>query len=195
MKASGTLFFFHAMFRDPEPLDRQVDHLTPLWQVCWLGTQIVLAMLAADDGMNEHLIGCLHLPQVMPTMALLPTGFLPLFCRKLLGGRTKRSEEGGKLLLWLSLACCLSRVLMRSCRESISPSRALTCSCREPIAMMACLSPSRRVLIRLLRLFQLFVFALQRFAQDLFSLLGAVRVLHPSSCGYSSRSARHSATA
>jgi hypothetical protein len=55
-----TLFFFHAMFGDPEPLGRQVDHLPSLWHICWLSAQIVLAMLAADDWMNEDLIGHLY---------------------------------------------------------------------------------------------------------------------------------------
>src|SRR5260370_32010998 len=66
-----TLFFFHAMFRDPEPLGRQIDDLASLRQVCWLGTQIVLATLAADDVMIEDLIGHLYLLLVMPTMAHL----------------------------------------------------------------------------------------------------------------------------
>src|SRR6266851_2702879 len=64
-------------------------------------------------------------------------------CRSL-GARTNRSEEGGKLLLWLSFAWCLSRVLMRSCSASISPSSTFTRSCPAPMAMMACLSPSRK---------------------------------------------------
>ena len=64
------------MFGDPEPLDGQIHHLTSLWQVCWLGTQIVLAVLAAQDRMNEHLIRRLHLPEVMPTMSWLSTGLL-----------------------------------------------------------------------------------------------------------------------
>ena len=60
MKTPGALFFFHAMFPDPEPFGRQVDHLAPLGQVCWLGAQIVVAMLAAKNWMNEDLIGGLH---------------------------------------------------------------------------------------------------------------------------------------
>jgi hypothetical protein len=68
-----TLFFFDAMFDDPEPFDGQIHHLTPLWQVCWLQTQIMLATFTTDNGMNEDLIRHLHLPQVMPAMTFLST--------------------------------------------------------------------------------------------------------------------------
>ena len=57
MGTHWALLFFHAMFRNPQPPGRQVDDLASLRQVCWLGAQIVLAMLAVEDGMNEDLIG------------------------------------------------------------------------------------------------------------------------------------------
>src|SRR5712691_10395079 len=98
-----------------------------------------------------------------PRWPFCPPGDFPLFCRKLLGGRTKRSEEGGKLLLWLSLACCPSRVLTRSCSESISPSRAFTCSRLRAKSHDSLFESFAQVLIRLVRLFQLFVFAPQFF--------------------------------
>ena len=61
MGTGRTLFFFDPVFRDPEPLDRQIDHLPSLWHVCRLGAQIVLAVLAGNDRMNEDLVGCLDL--------------------------------------------------------------------------------------------------------------------------------------
>jgi len=64
------------MFDDPKPLDGQVEHLRPLWHNCWVGTQIVLAVLATKNGMYEYLIRCLYLPKVMPMMAVLSTSCL-----------------------------------------------------------------------------------------------------------------------
>ena len=83
------------MFGDPEPLGRQVDHLPSLRQVCGLGAQIVLAVRAFDDGMNEHLIERLHLPQVMPTMSWLSTGLLAALLPQALG-RTHKTIGGGR---------------------------------------------------------------------------------------------------
>jgi len=62
---------------DPEPLERQIYYLTPLWQFRWVSTQVLLTVLTAFDRVNEYLIGKLHLSQVVPTMTLLPTRFLP----------------------------------------------------------------------------------------------------------------------
>jgi hypothetical protein len=76
MRTHGTLFFFDAMLGDSEPLDWQVDHLTPLWEICCLQTQVVVATLTAQDGMKKHFIGFFSLSQVMSPMALLPTCFL-----------------------------------------------------------------------------------------------------------------------
>ncbi len=39
--------------------------------------------------MNKHLIGCLHLPQMVPTMAWLPTGLLAALLSQALGGTHK----------------------------------------------------------------------------------------------------------
>ena len=76
MGTHRTLFFFHPLLGDPESLGRQVDDLTSLWYGCRLDAQIVLAVRAFDDRMNEHLIRRLNLPQVMSTMARLSTGLL-----------------------------------------------------------------------------------------------------------------------
>jgi hypothetical protein len=89
------LFFLNAMFGDPEPLDWQIHHLTPLWQCCWLAAQIVLAVLAACDRMNEYLIRHLDLLEVMPTVAFLPTGLLAALLPQALG-RTHKPIGGGR---------------------------------------------------------------------------------------------------
>src|SRR2546421_3053314 len=94
MKAPRALFFFHPMFRDPKPFGRQVEHLASRWHVCRLGTQIVVTLLATEDGMNEHLIGRLDLPQVMATMAFLAAWFLPALCAQALGGTHKTVRRG-----------------------------------------------------------------------------------------------------
>src|SRR5260370_35335167 len=83
------------MFGDPESHVWQIDHLTPLWHAGFLGTQILLAVFAAEDGMNEHLIGRLHLPQVMPTMSWLSTRLLAPLCAQALG-RTHKPIGGGR---------------------------------------------------------------------------------------------------
>ena len=54
MITDRTLLFFDPMFGDPEPLDWQVYHLTPLRHFGWLGAQILLAVLTAFDGMKKH---------------------------------------------------------------------------------------------------------------------------------------------
>jgi hypothetical protein len=95
MGTHGALFFFHPMFRDPEPLGRQVDHLASLRHVCGLGAQIVVAMLTVFNRMNEDLIRRLHLPQVMPTMAWLSTGLLAALLPQALG-RTHKPIGGGR---------------------------------------------------------------------------------------------------
>jgi hypothetical protein len=95
VKANGALFFFDPMFGDPEPFCRQVHHLTPLWHFRWLLTQILLAVLTALDGMNEHLIGRHHLLEVMPPVALLPTGLLAALVSQALR-RTNEAIGGGR---------------------------------------------------------------------------------------------------
>src|SRR5260221_2156780 len=76
METHRALLFFDPMFGDPEPLDWQIHHLTPLGQCCWLAAQILLAVLAACDRMNEHLIRHLDLLEVMPTVTFLSTRLL-----------------------------------------------------------------------------------------------------------------------
>ena len=69
----------------------------------------------AQVGIVLELLGCQR--------PVCPSGFLPLLCRKLLGGRTKRSEEGGKLLVWLSFACCPSMSIAELLSISLNRSR------------------------------------------------------------------------
>jgi hypothetical protein len=57
MVTPRTLLFFDPMFRDPESLDGEIDHLAPLWHAGLVGTQIMVAMLTALNWMNDHLIG------------------------------------------------------------------------------------------------------------------------------------------
>ena len=105
------------MFRDPEPFGRQINHLPSLRQVCWVAAQIVVALFAADDGMNEHLVGRLHLPRVMPTMALLPVRRLPaLFVQAL--GRTHKTIGGGRQTA--------SMAIFGLCQNRLSYAPALT---------------------------------------------------------------------
>jgi hypothetical protein len=80
-----TLFFLNAMFRDPEPLDGQIDHLASLWQCCGLVAQILLAVLTAFNRMNEHLVGCLYWLQIVSAMAFLATGLLAALFAQALG--------------------------------------------------------------------------------------------------------------
>src|SRR5947209_14932942 len=89
MGTERTRFFFHLMFRDPQSLRRQVDHLASFWDGGRLAMQIVLAVRAGDDRMKEHLIRYLDLPQVMAPMALLPSGPLAALFAQALGRRPK----------------------------------------------------------------------------------------------------------
>jgi hypothetical protein len=93
--AGRTLFFFHAMFGDPQPLGRQINHLASLREAGFLGPQIVLTLLATADGMNEDLIGRLDLPQVRASMALLSAWFLATLVPQALGG-TNEAVGGGR---------------------------------------------------------------------------------------------------
>ena len=79
METGWALFFFDTMFRDPESLGGQVDHLASLRERGFLGAQVVLAVLTAHDGMDEDFIRHLHLPQMVSTMAWLPTWLLAAF--------------------------------------------------------------------------------------------------------------------
>ena len=64
--------------------------------------------------------------KVVPWCPSCPPLFFSLFVRKLFGCRTKRSEEGGKLLLWLSFASrsCKSFTRLGSKPQSVLASAA-----------------------------------------------------------------------
>jgi hypothetical protein len=171
MKAPGTLLFFHPMFRDPEPFGRQVDHLPSLRQVCWLGAQVVVAMLAAENWMNEHLIGRLHLPQVMATMTPLPASCLPALCAQALG-RTNKTIGGGRQTAIMAIFGLLpfegfDALLLRG-NQPFKGFDALLLSLKGQDRL---LEPFTQGLIGLLGLKQFFVFASQGFKQG--SLLGS----------------------
>ena len=89
MGTDRTLLFFHPMFGDPEPLDGQIHDLTPLWHCGWVLTQVVLAVLAPFNGMDEDLIRHLHLLEVMPTVTRLPARLLAALVPQALGGAHK----------------------------------------------------------------------------------------------------------
>src|SRR6266851_556005 len=160
-----TLFFLNTMFRDPEPLGRQIDHLPSLWHVCGLGVQIVLAMLAAEDWMNDDLIRRLHLPQVMPTMSWLSTGLLAALLSQALG-RTHKTIGGGRQTAIMAIFGLLPfqgvDALLQSLDQPFENFHALVLRAKGDDGLF---EPFAQVLIRLLRLFQLCVFGLQRFAQ------------------------------
>jgi hypothetical protein len=80
-----TLFFFDPVFRDPEPLGRQIDHLASLGHFCGLGTQILLTAFTGEDRMKEDLIGRLDLVQVMAWMTWLSPGLLATLFPQALG--------------------------------------------------------------------------------------------------------------
>src|SRR5712691_91669 len=167
MKTPGTLLFFHPMFGDPEPLGRQIDHLASLWHICGLGTQILLAVVAAADRMNEHLIRRLYLPQMMPTMAWLSTGLLAALVSQALGG-THKTIGGGRQTAVMAIFGLLPLegvdALLLRVDEPFEGFHALLPRANGDEGLF---EPFAQILIRLLRLFQLFVFAQQRFLQKI----------------------------
>jgi len=68
--------------------------------------------------------------KVVPGCPSCPPGFFSLLLRKLFGCRAKRSEEGGKLLLWLSFASrsCKSFTRIGSKPPTNVPPRGGTCN-------------------------------------------------------------------
>src|SRR6266571_2830356 len=165
MGTHWALLFFHAMFGDPEPLGRQIDHLASLWHLCWVGAQIVLALLAAEDWMNEDLIRRLHLPQMMSTMSWLSTGLPAALVPQALG-RTHKTIGGGRQTAIMAIFGLLPfeglDALLQRVDEPFENFHALVLRANGDDGLF---EPFVQVLIRLLRLFQLFIFALQRFAQ------------------------------
>ena len=144
METDRTLLFFHAMFGDPEPLGRQIDDLASLWHGGFLGVQIVLTLLAAEDWMNEDLIRALYLPQVRPTMSWLSTGLLAALLPQALG-RTHKTIGGGRQTAIMTIFGLVPfegfDALLQRVDQPFEDFHALLL---EPMAMMACLSPSRK---------------------------------------------------
>src|SRR6266567_4061300 len=158
MGTHWALLFFHAMFGDPEPLGRQIDHLASLWHLCWVGAQIVLALLAAEDWMNEDLIRRLHLPQMMSTMSWLSTGLPAALVPQALG-RTHKTIGGGRQTAIMAIFGLLPF---------------------EGLDALAAIVPALHLCTATLRAMP-------------YSQLGAVRVLHPLSCCYSTKLGSHPA--
>jgi hypothetical protein len=168
MKAPGTLLFFHAMFRDPEPLGWQVHHLAPLWHAGFLLTQVVLAALTAFNGMNEDVIRVLHLVEMMPTVAFLPAGLLPAPLAQALGWPHK-PIRGRRQVTIVAIFGLLSfqgfDALLQKVDQPFQGFDALLLSVNGDDGLF---EPFAQVLIRLLRLFEFFIFASQPFAQGYF---------------------------
>jgi len=163
--AGWTLFFFRAMFGDPKPLGRQIDHLASLRDTCRLGTQIVVTLLTADDRVDEDLIGRLHLSQVMPTMAHLAAWFLATLLPQALGYTHEAVGGGGQTAIMTIFGLVPFEgvdALLQSVDQPFEDFHALVLRANGDDGLF---EPFAQVLIRLVRLFQLCVFVLQRFAQ------------------------------
>ena len=96
MGTERTLFFFDAMFPDPESFGGQINDLASLRHCCWLGAQIRLTVLTAGDWINNDLIWLLHLLEVMPPMPCLTTWCFPAFLSQALWGTDKTIRRGRK---------------------------------------------------------------------------------------------------
>jgi len=125
----------------------------------------VVALLAAENWMNEDLIGHLDLPQVMPTMAWLSTRRLPAFFAQALGG-THKPIGGGRQTAVMAIFGLLPfqgfDALLQGVDQPFEDVHTLLPRTNGDDGLF---EPFAQVLIRLLRLFQLGIFVLQRFAQ------------------------------
>jgi hypothetical protein len=125
----------------------------------------VLALLAADDWMNEDLIRHLHLPEVMPTMSWLSTGLLAALVSQALG-RTDKTIRGGRQTAIMTVFGLLPfegfDALLQSVDQPFEDLHTLLPRANRDDGLF---EPFAQILIRLVRLFQLFVFALQCVAQ------------------------------
>lgn len=86
MRTGRTVLFFNSVLRHPEAFGWQIDHLASLWQFCRAIVEISLTVFAPFDRMDQHHIGCVHLSEVMASMAFVPTWLLATFLPQALGG-------------------------------------------------------------------------------------------------------------
>src|SRR6266700_196381 len=115
---AGTLLLFCSVFLHDQPGRWHVHHLPTKRDTRLDLAQIVLTGRAHAYQMLNHFIWRLRKPQGRSRVSLLPSGLL----LALFACRTKRSEEGGKLLLWLFFAS-------RSCKSFTCWVKAAICSC------------------------------------------------------------------
>ena len=171
MGTHWTLFFFHPMFDDPEKLRGQIDHLPSFRERGWLGTQIVLAVRTCDDGMNEHLIRRLDLPQMMSTMAFLSAWFLAAFVPQALGEPHKPIGGGRQTTIMAIFGQLPFEGFDVLLLRGDQPLEVVDTLVQGLQGHNGLLEPFAQVLIRLAGLLQFVVFALQRFTQG--CLLGS----------------------
>ena len=133
-----------------------------------MGAQIVLAVLTALDCMKENLIGVGHLLQVMPPVPFLPTRLLPALFAQTLRGTHEAIGGGGQTAIMAIFGLLpfegFDALLLRV-DEPFEDSHALLLRAHGDDGLF---EPFAQVSIRLLQLFEFFIFASQPFAQDSF---------------------------
>jgi len=110
-------FLFHLMLHDPEPFDRDLDHLSAFGEDRRTGFEVPVTGGTTPDPMGYDLIWSLDLTQGVPLVPWLASGlFAALFAQRF--GHTDKAIRGGRqagrLLLWLSLDTWPSRGVIRS---------------------------------------------------------------------------------
>jgi hypothetical protein len=163
MVTDWALLFFHPMFGDPQSLGRQIHHLPSFRDRGFLVTQIMVAILAADDGMNEDLIGRLQLREMMATMAFLPTGLLAAFVPQALRGAHKAIGRGRQTTVMAIFGLLPFQgldALMQSLDQPFEGSHPLLVRLNGLDGLFESFTQG---LIGLVRLVEFFVFASQRF--------------------------------
>lgn len=137
MVALGTLFVLGLVLLHEHMRRRDIDHLSrsppqdaTARRSCWHASHCSTCWRVTSSGVDDH---C----KVDPGCPGCPPAFFSLCLRKLLGLRTKRSDEGGRWLLWLSDAC-------RSCKDFICSLRRVICSCICLTCSSRCVSTSCR---------------------------------------------------
>src|SRR5256714_10284394 len=168
MKAPGTLLFFHTVLGDPELFGWQVHHLTPLWHGGFLLTQIVLAALTAFNGMNEDVLRLLHLLEMMPTVSDLSARLLPAFFPQALGWPHKAIRGRRQVTIMADVGLLSFPGVDALLQKVDQPFKGFNALLLRVNGDDGLFEPFAQVSIRLLQLFEFFIFASQPFAQDSF---------------------------
>src|SRR5256884_4235296 len=93
---------------------RSPPHAATACRSCWHASHLSTCCSITSSGVNDH-------DKLEPGCPGCPPDFFSLFLRQLFGVRTKRSEDGGRWLLWLSFAS-------RSCKAFSCSLKLLICS-------------------------------------------------------------------